>query len=328
MMLLFVDNSDLNPEVKEKIRAKICAQLGQTWQGKRVDRAFVQSLHDKFSDELIGQFDTADRLAPLMTTASGIVGNPRLIKRFLNALAIRMAISRTHGVGVDEAVLAKMLLFERLGNPKAYAALTKAVTENSYGKPVFLSEWEEKANAGQELELQAPWDDPFVREWLTLPPKIADRDLRGALYVSREHAPLITPQDRLSSEAAELLTALLEHPDMAASLKDRLSKVPKAEITVIMDRLLDRARQEQEWGVPPILEACLVAAEADPPQGSRLAAFLAERPPAQIKANIVPKIADQPWAKSVMDTWDKSGGVSTPVKAAIKQRRKDGNVRI
>jgi len=328
MMLLFVDNSDLDPEVKEKIRAKICVQLGQTWQGKRVDRAYVQSLHDKFSDELIGQFDTADRLAPLMTSASGIVGNPRLIKRFLNALAIRMAISRTHGVGVDEAVLAKMLLFERLGNPKAYAALTNAVAENTYGKPVFLSEWEEKANAGQELELRAPWDDPFVREWLTLPPKIADRDLRGALYVSREHAPLITPQDRLSSEAAELLSALLEHPDMAVSVKDRLSKVPKGEITVIMDRLLDRARQEQEWGVPPILEACLVAAEADPPQGSRLAAFLAERPPAQIKANIVPKIADQPWAKGVMDAWDKSGDVSNPVKAAIKQRKKDGNVRI
>jgi predicted KAP-like P-loop ATPase len=328
MMLLFVENSDLDPEVKEKIRAKICAQLGRTWQGKRVDRAFLQSLHDKFADELIGQFDTADRLAPLMTTASGIVGNPRLIKRFLNALAIRMAISRAQGVGVDEAVLAKMLLFERLGNPKAYAALTKAVTENSLGKPLFLSEWEEKANAGQELELPAPWDDAFVREWLTLPPKIGDRDLRGVLYVSREHAPLITPQDRLSSEAAELLSALLEHPDMAASLKDRLSKVPRAEITVIMDRLLDRARQEQEWGVPPILEACLTAAEADPPQGSRLAAFLSDRPAAQIKANIVPKIADQPWAKGVTDIWDKSAGVSTPVKAAIKQRKEDGNIRV
>jgi len=328
MMLLFIENSDIDPEVKERIRAKICAQLGQTWQGKRVDRAFLQSLHDKFSDKLIGQFDTADRLAPLMTTASGIVGNPRLIKRFLNALAIRMAISRTHGVGVDETILAKLLLFERLGNPKAYAALTKAVTENSYGKPDFLTEWEEKADAGEELRLPDPWDDPFVREWLTLPPKIADHDLRGALYVSREHAPLITPQDRLSSEAAELLNALLEHPDMAASLKDRLAKVPKTEITVIMDRLLDRARQEQEWGVPPILEACLVAAEADPPQGSRLAAFLAERPPAQIKANIVPKIADQPWAKGVLDTWNKSGDVSSPVKRAIKGQKENGNFRV
>ena len=326
MMLLFVENSTLDAAVKETIRAKICERLGQTWQGKRVDRAFLQSLHDKFEDGLIGQFDTADRLAPLMATASGIVGNPRLIKRFLNALAIRMAISRAHGVGVDEAVLAKMLLFERLGNPKAYAALTKAVSENSQGKPIFLSEWEEKANAGQNLELQTPWDDPFVREWLTLPPKIADRDLRGVLYVSREHAPLITPEDRLSSEAAELLSALLQYPDMAANLKDRLSKVPRGEITVIMDRLLDRARQEQEWGVPPILEACLVAAEADPPQGSRLAAFLAERPAAQIQPNIVPKIADEPWAKSVMDTWDKSTGVARPVKAAIKRRREDGNI--
>jgi predicted KAP-like P-loop ATPase len=221
-----------------------------------------------------------------------------------------------------------MLLFERLGNPKAYAALTKAVTENSNGKPDFLSGWEEKANAGEELELQAPWDDPFIQEWLTLPPKLADRDLRGVLYVSREHAPLITPQDRLSSEGAELLGALLEHPDMATSLKDRLSKVPKAEITIIMDRLLDRARQEQEWGVPPILEACLVASEADPPQGSRLAAFLAERPGAQIKANIVPKIADQPWARSVFDTWNRSSDVSSPVKTAIRRQKENGNVRV
>ena len=328
MMLLYVDNSGLDETVKEEIRSRICKQLGQTWQGKRVDRAFMQSLHDKFDPELVGQFDTADRLAHLMATASGISGNPRLVKRFLNALAIRMAISNAHGVGVDEAVLAKMLLFERIGNPKAYVELTKAVTERGDGKPAFLSEWEEKANAGQEVSLPAPWDEPFVLEWLTLPPRIANSDLRGVLYVSREHAPLISAQDRLSSEAAELLTALLQHPEMAANLKGRLSKVPRTEITVIMDRLLDRARQEQEWGVPPILEACLMAAEADPIQGSRLAAFLSDRPAKQIRANIVPKIGDQPWAHGVFDKWDKSGGLSAPVKASIKQQRGDGNVRV
>ena len=269
LMLLYVENSSLGDDVKEKIRASICQQLRQTWQGKRVDRAFVQSLYDKFPDDLIGKFDTADRLAPMMTSASGIVGNPRLIKRFLNALAIRMAISNAQGVGVDEAVLAKLLLFERLGNPKAYADLVSAVGASETGAPAFLAEWEEKADAGAEFALAAPWDDPFVKEWLTLPPKLSDKDLRGALYVSREHAPLITPQDRLSSEAAELMSALLEHPDMAGGLKARLTHVPRAETTVMMDRLLDRARQEQEWGVPPILEACLAMSEADPPQGAR-----------------------------------------------------------
>jgi predicted KAP-like P-loop ATPase len=325
MMLLFVENSELSEDVQEKIRLGVCAQLRQTWQGKRVDRAFVQSLHPDFPDHLVGQFDTADRLAPLMTRASGISGNPRLVKRFLNALAIRMTISKAQGVGVDEAVLAKLLLFERLGNPKAYAELIAAVSASESGKPGFLAEWEDKANAGVDLELQPPWDDPFIREWLTLPPALADVDLRGALYVSREHAPLITPEDRLSSEAAELLTALLQHPDMASALKERLAKVARAETTVMMDRLLERARQEQEWGVPPILEACLTLAEADPVQGARLAAFLRERPAAQVQPNIVPKIADQPWAPGVLDAWDGSG-VARPVKAAIKRHRDSGNL--
>ena len=69
-------------------------------------------------------------------------------------LSIRMAISKAHGVGVDEAVLAKMLLFERVGNPKAYAELTKAVSESAEGKPAFLRTWEESANAGQDLQVE------------------------------------------------------------------------------------------------------------------------------------------------------------------------------
>ncbi|MBS1833576.1 MAG: ATPase [Acidobacteria bacterium] len=327
MMMLFIENSALPEYVQEKIRAGVCQQLRQTWQGKRVDRAFVQSLHDNFPDELVGKLDTADRLAPLMTTASGIVGNPRLIKRFLNALAIRMTIAKAQGVGVDEAVLAKLLLFERLGNPNAYAELISAASANESGKPVFLAEWEAKAISGTELALVAPWDDPFVLEWLTLPPSLAEIDLRGALYVGREHAPLITPEDRLSSEAADLLAGLLEHPDMAATLKGRLAKIARAETTVMLDRLLDRARQEQAWGVPPILEACLAISEADPSQGPRLAAFLRDRPPSQIQPNIVPKIADQPWATGVFHAWE-AGDVTRTVKNAIKKRRENGNVAV
>ena len=56
MMLLFVENSSLSEEAKETIRAGVCAQLRQTWQGKRVDRAFVQTLHDSFPEDLIGKF--------------------------------------------------------------------------------------------------------------------------------------------------------------------------------------------------------------------------------------------------------------------------------
>ncbi|CUX53483.1 conserved hypothetical protein [Agrobacterium fabrum str. J-07] len=318
MMLLYIENSELKDDVKEKLRVGICDQLRKTWQGARVDKAFVTGLHDNIPADLIGRFDTAERLAPIMTTASGIVGNPRLIKRFLNALSIRMAISNAQGVGVDEAVLAKLLLFERLGSPLAYADLLKAVSQDDDGKPRFLKDWEDAATEGKELKLAAPWDEAFSKEWLALPPPLHDAKLMGALYVSREHAPLITPGDRLTTEAAEILTAMLTHPDMAAALVDKLARVSRIETSIIMDRLLERALQEQEWGVPAILEACLALANADPQQGLRLAAFLIDRPPAQITPGIVPKIGDQPWADGVFAKWKRSG-VPQVVKKAIEK---------
>ncbi len=316
MMLLFVDDAEIDDQLKESIRANVCAQLAQSWRGERVDRAFMQKVYPNAPADLVARFDTADRLAPLMVTASQIAGNPRLVKRFLNALSIRMAISHAHNVGVDEAVLAKMLLFERCGDTKAYDELSAAVNNDPDGKPVFLAEWEQNAAAGKEMELEKAWSEPFIHEWLAIAPLLADVDLRGVLYVSREHAPLITPEDRLSSEGAELLTGILTSPDMAASLHDRLAALPRPETTVIMDRILELARKEQEWGTPPILDACIAVANADPSLGARVAGFLNERPPGQIKPGIVPKICDQPWASDVLEHW-KSADVSDPVKKAI-----------
>lgn len=328
MILLYVDSSDLKDDQKEKLRAGVCTQLSQTWQGKRVDRAFMETLAKAesiaLSATILTNFDTADRLAHLMSTAQHIAGNPRLIKRFLNAISIRMAIASAQGVAVDEAVIAKLHLFERIGDPAAYSMLVGAVNVNDSGKPEFLAEWEDAASKGAELQLKAPWQGSAFTEWLRLKPPLADVDLRGALYVSREHAAIITPEDRLSSEAAEVLTALLEQPDMARQIANRIAQIAPLELSIVMDRLLGRARQIQEWGVPTILEACIAVAESDVRQSERLAAFLMERPLAQIRPNIVPKIGDCSWAPRVFEHW-MHGAVSEPVKRAIGRQGKGGN---
>ena len=327
MMLLFVEDSSLSEDAKERIRARVCEQLRHTWQGHRVDHAFINTLGEDLPPELTPRFDTADRLAPVMTSTSGVDGNPRLIKRFLNALSIRMAIARSQGVGVDEAVLAKLLILERHGAPKAFHELTRRVGASPAGKPDFLAEWETEALASAEPSVDDQFDNPFFKEWLALPPALADIDLRGALYVSREHVPPITPEDRLSSDAVDLLTALVQHPRVAASLKDRLSAVSATDRRVIMDRLLDLARKEQLWGVPDILDACLALAEVDSAQADRLAGFLTELPPGQIRTNIVPKIRDQPWAMGVFNIWYEQA-VSPQVKAAITRQRNNGNFNV
>ena len=99
-------------------------------------------------------------------------------------------------------------------------------------------------------------------------------------------------------------------------------------MTIILDRVLERAKREQEWGTPAILDAALAVAEADPEQGARLAGFLQDRPHSQIKPGIIPKISDQPWSKDLFSQWQNSGVVG-PVKKAISTERKkkaDGNV--
>jgi predicted KAP-like P-loop ATPase len=123
LMMLYVDGDPtLSQETKDEIRLGLANRLKETWKGKRVDKSFVATLTD-IPPALQAKLDTAERIAPLMTTSQQISGNPRLVKRFLNALAIRSSIAKSQGVSVDEAVLAKLLLFERLAKPAQYGQL-------------------------------------------------------------------------------------------------------------------------------------------------------------------------------------------------------------
>lgn len=320
LMLLFVENSSLSNKDREKVRELVCAQLAESWQGKRVDRTFMTSVISNCPSDLRAQFDLADRLAPLMTTSKQIAGNPRLIKRFLNTLYIRLAVARGQGVTVDEACLAKMLLFERCGHKDAYSKLIQSINDHDDGKPTFLKDWEDCALAGQELkDLPPEWNSDFAHEWLALPPALAKLDLRAVVYVSKEHLPIITTTDQLSTESIEVLEGLLQvRSQTNETLRKQIQQLPKREINMIMDRLFSHARQTQEWGTPPVLYACLTVIGADPDQGPRFAEYLQGIPARQLTASLVPVLSDKPWAKSLLDRWQKAEGVSSQVKRAIE----------
>ncbi len=321
MMLLFVEASKLlDGKEKEDLRREICARLGRTWKGERVDAEFVKGLRTQWPDGLESQLDTADRLAALMTGAKEIAGNPRLIKRFLNAISLRLSLAKAQGVAVDEAVLTKLLLFERCGSTDAYEAIMRSVTEDAQGHPTILASMEADVRKSDKVEFGKPWDDRFLRDWLALDPALGDKDLRGALYVSREHAPLVLPENRLSQAASDVLSALIEHPDMADSLEEKFTEIDVRSLGVILDKLLELARGEQEWGAPKILTACLAVARADVPLGRKVAGFLKDRPASQIKPAIVPKIRGEVWASEVFAKWQADDEVSQVVKNAITRK--------
>lgn len=327
LMLLFIENSGLAQSQRDDLREKVCKQLGETWQGKRVDRGFVASLIPQCPTSLSAQLDLADRLAYLMTTANNIAGNPRLIKRFLNTLWIRLSIARAQKVPVDEAALAKMLLFERCGDAKAYGQLIKAINESPEGKPAFISSWEKQLVAGAEVDLPPEWNSDFAREWLTLQPAFADQDLRAAAYVSREHMPFITSMDQLSPEGLALLVALSEMKTATPTLlQDKLRALPKREVGIILSKLLDKARLVETWGVPPVLHACMAVANADPEQATVLGEFLrATVLPSRLDPSLIPILTDKTWAKPALESWASHKDTAPSVKKAITKEKKGGN---
>lgn len=331
LMMLFVENSSLDSDQKGRIRTALCERLGQTWSGKRVDRAFVSSLIPDCPDELGAKLDLADRLAPLLTSASKIGGNPRLIKRFLNTLSIRMTIARAQNVAVDESALAKMLLFERCGSGKTYAKLLSAINESMDGKARLLAPWENAARTGNpDYKYPEEWADDFSKEWLSLEPALSDTDLRGAVFVSRENTPIITSTDRLSSEAADILEALLKTTSRSPSLSAKLQNVTPNELQIITSSVLSRARSISQWGTPPIIHAMISLAQIDGDHCNMIVNFFKSVPTTQLEAAIVPLLADKSWAEPILAAWAKSPEAKEPVKKAIasasKKKEANGNL--
>lgn len=320
LMLLYIENSDVDEELKETVREAVSKQLGQTWQGKRVDVAFVRSvLGNAPSNELLGQLELADRLAPLMVRSSKIAGNPRLIKRFLNTISIRMSIAAEQGITIDEAALAKVLLFERSGDEKAYRELLNTVNDDVEGKARFLASWEEAARKSpDELTLQPPWNLPFVKEWLAIDPPLADIDLRGIAYVSRELLPIVTSADRLSGEGAELLEALMSvRTDASKPLSEKLAGLSKSDLDLITERMVAKSKSSTQWGTPDPLWQLMTLAGAGGPHIEKIARFLKGVSGAQVTAAIVPVLSDKEWAQDVLRVWARDNAVDATVKRAI-----------
>ncbi len=319
LMLLYIDKAKLDDKRKEELRTKVCERLSQSWTGKRVDLSFVTGLLPDAPSELKTNLELADRLAPLMTTAPQIAGNPRLIKRFLNTLSIRLAVAKSQNVSVDESVLAKVLLFERCASESAYQRLVTAVNDGNDGRPEFLVAWEKRARAGENVaDLDRDWSTPFIRNWLELEPALGEADLRAVVYVSRETLPIVTAADRMSSAAMDTLEGLLKLTAETSAFRERLAALPGSDLNLLASRLMVRARGEQTWGRPPVLWAWLALIEAAPVMAGEFAKFLKDMNPSHLDATIVPILRDRDWAREVLDAWKTKTATPARVKKAIE----------
>lgn len=94
-LLLVLNECGDESETFEKLVPIARAALQKPWTGPGLDRASLKTAFETIPDAVERALDIAYRIAPILTDGSR--GNPRQVKRFINTMALRLAIAEERG---------------------------------------------------------------------------------------------------------------------------------------------------------------------------------------------------------------------------------------
>lgn len=287
LFLLFAKASGIEEGKLEALRLALEENLQQSWHKEPLGKAEVLGLLTKNpSDDLVLALDIADRMAPLLASSSRIRGNPRIVKRMLNVVRLRTRIAKKRGMPIDEAVIAKLALFERCTDSAAIIELYRMMNEAPNGRPEVLKKLEEHAHTPDKFKELCPdsWKRPetlaFIQEWVALEPSLSDIDLRPAVYLSRETLPLRVTRSGLSNSAMSAVRVLLKTMTQSSpSAKTAIAATDAREHSAVMDALLGEFRKHTDWKSKPSgFDGALILADTSHEAGLILARFIRALP--------------------------------------------------
>lgn len=227
--------------------------LRKPWVSEVFDRAHLRI---KFDGDLPASVQDAltlsDQVAVML--AEQTKGNPRQVKRFLNALLLRHAIAAARGLQdeVKTAVLAKIMLAERF-LPDLYEELAMQAAGSQDGCAPMLSELEAtpssatKKGAEKSNEPEAK-QAALRRIWAALHPPLLEEDLRPYILITRDQR---NPFSVSSGKHAELLGRLLGPRVQVTGAAAELKALPAGEAESLFEALASRIRAEEKFSELP-----------------------------------------------------------------------------
>jgi hypothetical protein len=115
----------------------------------------------------------------------GLKGNPRQIKRFLNAFWLRRELARVaHLSNLKDHILTKLMVLEYMSSDR-FDELYQWHRASSDGTAQPLGELEGAENIEVISDKYAKWGTPRLWRWIKAAPLLATEDLRDYFWVSR-----------------------------------------------------------------------------------------------------------------------------------------------
>lgn len=272
-LLLYLSNG-VAPDSEKftKVLEVARKSLKRPWLGTGFDRAALAKTLQPLPAELDAALQVAAEITPILT--EGARGNPRQIKRFVNTMALRVAIAGERGFQdeIKQAVLAKLMLAERFA-PEVFDAIALDVAAEG---SMIIAELEGEGEKGTAKKgsskkvvstksaIEAWPNIEWARRWAKIQPSLAGIDLRPYVFVSR---------DRRTAFTASLTLGPLEDLiERLSSASLTIAQVPKAQLGALSPSDAERVFQGliSKIDVAHDLEGRPTAAEG-------LAALCAER---------------------------------------------------
>ncbi|SON51592.1 hypothetical protein [Vibrio tapetis] len=202
-------------------KGSISTEQFESWTGKTLS---------KENKEL---FFMASQIAPALNL--GTKGNPRQIKRFLNAFMTRLLVAESAGYkdAIKENILIKLMLLERF-NPNAYELLRLDSLSNHEGLPLSLKIQEHSIFNNTEeisdpLSTQKPLfdteKDSWLANWIKIDPPLSDINLAPYFFLTREKVRFVglTHSNELIERSLKLLSGSALEVSSAQSTVEQLS---------------------------------------------------------------------------------------------------------
>jgi predicted KAP-like P-loop ATPase len=253
LVLLLFQSAYADKALREQLRAYLIDRLRRSWthdEPFKIDDV-LKHVGKSGDDALRRSLEMGDRMAPLLAHSERVLGNPRIVKRLLNVVRMRAAIARKRSMPLDEAIIAKLALFERCVDSTATEALHNAINAAQGGKLQFLKAIENGDPIDQhKAELPDQWHPhlAFVADWARLHPKLADVDLKPAVYLARETIPVRVAAGAVPPHVTKAVETLLKTGTLSSPAAGVAVTALKGGHEVVgMDALVAEMRKNADW---------------------------------------------------------------------------------
>ena len=251
----------------------------------------------------------SDQIGPIL--ASGTQGNPRQIKRFLNALLLRERTADARGFGEDVKlpVLAKLMLAERF-IPRLFDQIAAAAAAASDGRchdlatletavtspepespstapdaaasaprtPAKTSEKLQTASTDANKALGEWLTSPVIRAWAEVQPSIGAEDLRPYLFVAKDRKDYFGAASVLGSLAG-VVEQLFGGKFLVQAMEGDLARLAVPEAARIFEAVRARIVGGDTFDVqPPGADGLAILVKAQPSLQGSLLDFLEALP--------------------------------------------------